>query len=462
MTHTHSLRSKLTAAFLLNTLLVLLLVAGLANVLLERQFTGYVVAKQQRTIDQTLNLLTANYHAWNGGWDTVTLESIGMSALEQGLILRVEDTTGRAVWDAQQHNSGMCAALLRNMAQNMAGRSPSFQGGYTEQRSPLAVDGQTVGTAVVGFYGPYYFSDSDVAFLDTLNALLGWVALAALLGSAALGIWMARRLSRPLRQVSAAAQQIAAGHLDVRVQEPSTTRETAELTGTINRLAETLGQQEALRRRLTADVAHELRTPLATVQSHLEAMIDGVWQPEPARLRSCHEELLRLSTLVGDLERLTQVESEGLTLKLIRVDLSALLGRLAATFEVAFQSAGVELRFTPLETWVTADEDKMSQVFVNLIANALKHTPAGGSVTLGADGESTVTVRDTGCGIGPEDLPHIFERFYRTDQSRSRTTGGSGIGLSIARSIVEAHHGTITVESVPGQGSVFRVTLPRD
>ncbi len=462
MTHTHSLRSKLTAAFLLNTLLVLLLVAGLANVLLNRQFTNYVMAKQQRTIDQTLNLLAANYHAWNGGWDTVTLESIGMSALEQGLILRVEDTAGHAVWDAQQHNSGMCAALLRNMAQNMAGRSPIFQGGYTEQRSPLAVDGQTVGTAVVGYYGPYYFSDSDVAFLDTLNALLGWVALAALLGSAALGIWMARRLSRPLRQVSAAAQQIASGHLDVRVQEPATTRETAELTETINRLAETLGRQEALRRRLTADVAHELRTPLATVQSHLEAMIDGVWQPEPARLRSCHEELLRLSTLVGDLERLTQVESQGLTLKLGRVNLSALLGRLAANFEGAFQAAGVELRFDPKETWVTADEDKMSQVLVNLIANALQHTPTGGSVTLEADGDSAVTVRDTGCGIAVEDLPLIFERFYRTDQSRSRATGGSGIGLSIARSIVEAHHGTITAESVPGQGSVFRVTLPRN
>jgi len=235
-------------------------------------------------------------------------------------------------------------------------------------------------------------------------------------------------------------------------------------SGTINRLAETLGQQEVLRKRLTADVAHELRTPLATLQSHLEAMVDGIWQPNIDRLSSCHEETIRLAKLVGDLEQLARYEGENPVLDKQPFDLANLLQRIATNFAGEFRNQNVTLTVQPSPQLVEADEDKVSQIFVNLVANALKFTPSGGAVAItmtGTEQQVTVSVRDTGIGIAGEDLPYIFERFYRADKSRHRLTGGSGIGLAIVKSLVEAHHGSITVTSEPGRGSEFLVTLPR-
>jgi signal transduction histidine kinase len=321
-----------------------------------------------------------------------------------------------------------------------------------------------VGTATIGYYGPYFFNDGDLKFLAALNSLLLWAAAACALASLAFGIFMARRLTRPIDRVVGAARLIAQGDYAGRIKQQSGTTEIVELTDSINSLAETLGEQDALRKRLTADVAHELRTPLSTLQSHIEAMIDGVWLPDAERLASCHEETVRMSRLVGDLEELARYESEGLALQKTRFDLAALLKRIALSFEGQFKKSGVRLSCDPQTVIVEADEDKLSQVFVNLLSNALKYTPSGGSVgitTTETARDVCVSIHDTGIGISAEDVPHIFERFYRTDESRSRLTGGSGIGLTIVKTILDAHGGSISVTSQPGLGSEFTVSLPK-
>ena len=224
-----------------------------------------------------------------------------------------------------------------------------------------------------------------------------------------------------------------------------------------------LDKQEKLRRRLTADVAHELRTPLATLQSHMEAMIDGVWEPDTARLTSCHEEIMRISRMVGDLEKLSKYESENLILHREAFDLSELVQHIIKNFETEFMSKHVSLDFKGEVSPVFADSDKISQVIVNLLSNALKYSPAGKTVQIIVAHDKNWTVlkiKDTGIGISSEDLPHIFERFYRADKSRNRESGGSGVGLAIVKAIVDAHGGKISVSSVMNEGTEFTVSLP--
>lgn len=460
-----SLRVKLSAAFVAVTLLLFLLVGVLANLLLERQFRQYVISNQDKMITDTVSLISTRYNDWGDRWDVGGVETIGMNALSGGLIVRLTGADGAVVWDARTHNGGMCAALLEHMAGNMQSYSSSFKGGYTEKQYPINVNGVLVGTAAIGYYGPYFFTDTDLNFLATLNNLLIWAAAASALASLAFGIFMARRLTRPIGSVVKAARHIASGDYAGRVPHTSNTAEIVELTNTINSLAETLGAQDALRKRLTADVAHELRTPLATLQSHLEAMIDGVWQADAQRLASCHEETVRLSRLVGDLEKLSNVEREDMSLDLKRIDLAVLVKRIVTNFESQFRDKGIKLSFEAEELFIQADEDKLSQVFINLVSNALKYTNSGGKVMLtavSAEEQAVIKIADSGIGIPQEDLKHIFERFYRTDKSRSRLTGGSGIGLTIAKAIVEAHHGSISVESKLDEGSVFTVRLPKE
>lgn len=493
------LRTRLSLSFLLVTLLMLALISFLANVILTSQFRAYAISKQNQKIEAVVSLLDSRYTDWNGRWDIDGLESIGVNSLNEGMLLRIHDERGAVIWDAHVHNSGMCSAIITNFAETMEQQMPGFQGGYTEETFPLIQGVREVGRVEIGYYGPYYYTAADVAFLSSLNRLLLTAALVAMLASLALGAVMARQMTRPITRVIEATRSLAEGRFGEPIAPSSGTTEIRELTASVNSLAETLGQQENLRRQLVSDVAHELRTPITILQSHLEAMIDGTWPADEQHLEGCHGEAVRIARLVGDLTKLTQLEQGNLVLQYQPVAVMPLLQRIAANFQLDFELKQVALRVeggaaleagapaeggkalagdVPAEAdaakadaadqggslTVAADADKLSQAVINLVTNALKYTNPGGTVTLAAEADDAclrITVRDTGIGIAPEDLPHIFERFYRTDKSRARQTGGSGIGLTIARSIVEAHGGTLTAESEPGCGSTFTIEIPR-
>jgi two-component system, OmpR family, sensor histidine kinase BaeS len=458
------LRFKLSLAFFLVAVLLFATLSLLANFFLEKQFKEYVLNKQEQKNTDIVALLASRYADWGGKWDMDGLDNIGVNTLGEGLMLRVHDRNGTVLWDAQVHDNGMCASILAHMAQNMQTLNKNFQGGYEEKTYPIISGNIQAGSVDVGYYGPYFYTDIDIQFLSTINNLLLWAAVVSAIASIVLGVVLARQLTRPIAHVIQTTQNIAEGNFDDRIHEKSSTKEIAALTTSINSLAETLGQQEKLRKRLTADVAHELRTPIATLQSHLEAMIDGTWKADTDRLGSCHEEVVRVSKLVGDLERLTRYEGENLVLHYENFDLAALLRRIVTNFQGEYKNKGVALTLDAPETSMEADEDKVCQIFINLLSNALKYTPTQGQVDIKLyRSEKFVEVRvwDTGIGIGSEDLPYIFDRFYRTDKSRTRISGGSGIGLAIVKAIVEAHDGDIRVASEPGRGSTFIVILPR-
>lgn len=291
-------------------------------------------------------------------------------------------------------------------------------------------------------------------------------------GSLIVGYMLSRGMSRPLVGLTAATRAVAAGDLSVRVpvRHPG---ELGELASAFNQMAEDLARADELRRNLTADVAHELRTPLSVIRGKLEGVLDGVYPATPEHLEPILEEAELLTHLVEDLRLLALAEAGQLALERRPMDVGDLLRDAHVNFSPQASDRGVTLALDlPLELpEVMADWRRIAQVLGNLLTNALRHTPEGGCVTLSAavapplaggagGGMVEVTVADTGTGIPPKDLPYIFERFWRGEKSRSRIGGETGLGLAIARQLVEMHGGTISVESTPGEGSRFRFTLP--
>ena len=267
----------------------------------------------------------------------------------------------------------------------------------------------------------------------------------------------------------AAADAVANGDLSVRVRE-QIPGEFGRLARSFNRMTVQLASVEEQRRELTADVAHELRTPLHIIQGNLEGLLEGVYQPTPEMINATLDETRLLARLVNDLQTLSLVESGQLPLHLEPLLAVDLLEDTAAGFTGQAAAAGVELvvqaEGDPSEMTISADPDRMEQVLTNLVANALRYTPSGGTITLRAKPTPQgvqLAVSDNGAGIPAEDLPFIFNRFWKGDRSRQRQSGtGSGLGLAIARQLIQAQGGEIRVESQPGQGTTFLIDLSRD
>jgi signal transduction histidine kinase len=351
---------------------------------------------------------------------------------------------------------------------------------FTVQSVPIRSDGSVVGTLVFAydgepgsFGGAFGIDDIGRGFLSAALALA-----AILLGLAAI---FSRRISRPLRQLNGAAEAMAAGDLQVRVRPPMV-REVADLAHSFNRMADSLAQADQQRRQLTADVAHELRTPLSVVKGRLEGIQDGIYNADPAQIEGLLDEVALLERLIEDLRLLALADAGQLALYPEAVDAAHLVRDASRSFAHQAEERGVRLLVEAPEPLpeLTADPQRVAQVLGNLVSNALRHTPAGGEVVIsattddrqpttdGSGGGSAVgrpssvvfSVRDTGMGIAAEDLPHIFDRFYRADRSRTRSSGGAGLGLAIARRIVEEHHGQIWANSEPGRGTCVSFSLP--
>jgi signal transduction histidine kinase len=305
---------------------------------------------------------------------------------------------------------------------------------------------------------------AERAFASATGIALALALTAALAAAIGVSIVVTRRIGRSLTAVADAAAAVAAGRQDARVPAAGLGAEFDGLTASFNEMADRLARVEITRRRLLADLAHELRTPTATLDGYLEAAQDGVQdldQPTVAMLRG---QTHRLARLAQDIAAVSAAEEHALRRRPAR--LGALVSTVVDAQRRAAAERGVTLTADAPDDLPTAevDPDRLSQVLVNLLDNALRHTPPGGSVAVTArpcPGAVTITVTDTGEGIDAAHLPHLFERFYRADPARDRGNGGSGIGLAIARSIVEAHGGTITAASRgPGAGSTFRIQIP--
>ncbi len=305
---------------------------------------------------------------------------------------------------------------------------------------------------------------AERAFASALAVALTVALTAALAAAIAVSVLVTRRIGRSVGAVALAAAQVAGGAQDARVQPPGLGSEFDDLAASFNDMADRIAAVERTRRRLLADLAHELRTPIATLDGYLEAAQDGVQLLDAPTVAMLRTQTHRLARLTEDVAAVSQAEEHALHLD--DVAIAPLARDVVEGHQVAAAGRGVRLSaVVPARLGVIhADSDRLAQVLGNLLDNALRHTPSGGSVTVSAravDGGVSIDVADTGEGISPEHLPHIFERFYRADPARGGQDGGSGIGLAIAKALVEAHGGTITALSPgPGAGSTFTVRIP--
>jgi len=301
-------------------------------------------------------------------------------------------------------------------------------------------------------------------FLTSVNRALLLAALIAGLTAVLFTLALSRRIIGPIEALTKAARKMEKGDLSQRVKVQSRD-EVGELARAFNAMADGLARQEQLRRNMVTDVAHELRTPLSNIRGYLEALQDGVVTLSPALIDSVHEEVMMLNRLVDDLQELALAEAGQLHLIRQPVALAEVVEQVVNLFRSRAAAKGLTIGVdlpADLPT-VDADPNRVGQILRNLLANALTYTPPGGKITVLAralDSEIEVRVQDTGVGIAPEHLPHVFDRFYRADRSRTRTTGGAGLGLAIVKQLVEAHSGRIWVESERGKGTTFIFTLP--
>ncbi|MDR1419861.1 MAG: HAMP domain-containing histidine kinase [Treponema sp.] len=470
-----SLKNRLIltyAAFVSGALLVLTVIINLS---VEAVFEKLARDNIRERSGEIIRTVTEQY-SLTSGFDTASLEALGMYFVHDGYIVTVEDPDGEIVWDARSADMLHCTAVLDDIAERMK-RKYGLNGTIQNHRYPLGSAMENIGSVRIETYGPFFYSETEFGFLTSINRVLLAAGTSFTLLIAAVSVFLASGISRPILRASEAARRLAGEHsrapggkTPVRIRDDYKTRELRELSRSINDLAGELEEGERRQRQLVSDVAHELRTPLACLRGSVEAMIDGVWEPGPERLLGCQEEILRLASLVDDLGLLASLEWERVTLEKTDFDMAKLLESTVRQFLPAARSKNIGIRLDAEPCQVHGDYNRLKQVFINLLSNAVNYTDRG-SITVSAgqiSGEGktpgcVVSVADTGIGIPAAALPHIFERFYRSDKSRNRKTGGAGIGLAIAAAIVKAHGGRISAESnVPDAGppgSVFRVEL---
>jgi len=469
----NSIAAKLLLSFLAVVAVGVVAVAYLANRATDAEFATYVASGGTMRQVRAAEMLSGYYVA-QGNWDKIgpVLTALARSPQERLVLV---DAQGTVVGDSAGHWVGQQAAglglqepstisadgrpvgELYSLGNGAAGPGlgPGGPGGAGRGRR-----GQNDLTPVVQAASP------EESFLAGVQQSLWLAALLAGVLALALAALLTRQIVRPLRLLARGADRLAAGNLEHRVAVNSHD-ELGKLAVSFNTMAANLERNEAQRRSLLADVAHELRTPLSIIEGTADAMLDGVYDLSADNVRVVKDQAQLLAKLITDLRELSLAEAGQFALAEEPTDMAELARRALQHHEATALAKGIRLTLDapaalPL---IPADPARLAQVLNNLIANALRYTPGGGTVSVAVRREATaarivVRVADTGEGIAPDDLPHVFDRFFRADRSRARRSGGSGLGLAIARQIVAAHGGQIWAESAPGVGSTFSFALP--
>ena len=457
-----SLRRHFLTLYVLLAVLSGIVVPALGVHFSVNAFRNYQIQRRQADLENLGESLMTLYEEEGGIWKRRRVMDILRPAPQwAGMIITLLDSEGHEIFTLRpmpmNHSRG-------HMMNTNSEKQTTDNATESEFMSFNLGHGEIIGRLEIERKLPSgRYENSFIVYLMRYT-LAG--AFIMILFACGVGCIVAERLSRPVIKVIERTKKISKGDYDSSEKILSVgIIELDDLIKGVENLARSLDGQEKLRRRLMVDVAHELRTPLTVVRTQIEAIADGILEPTPERLAMCLNEMKRLGGLIENVEALTRLEGETLEIHTEKTEMKNYLAPVLESFVPVFEKAGINFSVSLEENLICEiDRNKFRHVIDNLLSNALRYTNSGGSVDTrlySRDNEVCIEVSDTGIGISEKDLPNIFERFYRADESRTRVTGGSGVGLAIVKASVEAHSGTITAQSVKGEGSTLKILLPK-
>lgn len=458
-----SLNFKVIVPSIVIIIIVTLLTVVISKFYFDKKFGDYIMIKNQNTVQNILMELSEQYS--DNEWNYKNIEKITYNSLDKGIIVALYDKEDKEIMNIEKNSKDKCNRIMNFIKSSMEGKYGSTTSQFEPVYYPLIKNGEKIGEVRVKFYGPIFYMQNELVFLDIVNKIILGIGVLLILASTIMGFIISRSITRPINKLMTKAKYISKGEYDKKIEINTDILEINDLINSINNLSQSIKEQENIRKRLTGDISHELKTPLTNIQSHLEAMIDGIWEPTEERLLSVKEEAERLSSLVSDMQKLNKYDESSIKLKKDNVNISDIICFVIFQFSNLAKSRNIKIEYEKKNINLYCDKDKITQALVNILSNAIRYSNEGSTIFIEEklkDNKVIISIEDQGIGISEEDLKYVFERFYRADKSRTRATGGTGIGLTIVKSIVSSHGGEVKLESKLGEGSKFTIILPKE
>lgn len=434
------------------------------NTIFKDSFEKYVDDSNKVEVNHLIEFDLKNLYT-NESWNTEFIENLGIEAIRKGIAIEIYDKNNNKVWSVFEDEKVLSDKTLNDISKNMKSIEKQWDNYFEELKVDINDDEGNilVGYAYIGHYASTYYMENDVEFFNAINRIIIIIGVISISSIIIISIIISRSIAKPISKVSKMTKYIGEGNYKNKLNYKSNIMEIDDLINSINKLSNELNDQENLRKQLTGDIAHELRTPLTSIKGHLDAIIVGIWEPTNERLNSINEEVKRITNLVDELRKLAKFDSGKDNLNKEIVNLKNYIKSIAYNYEGKALEKNIVIKYQLENIEALIDKEKFAQVIINILSNAIKYNNGNNEIYIKVfkkNNSINISIKDSGIGIPKSEYKNIFERFYRLDKSRGANEKGAGVGLTIAKSIVNAHGGEIEVYSEINKGSKFIISLP--
>lgn len=459
-----SINSKLIISFTLIMIATILSIKLFVNTIFKDSFEKYVDDSNKVEVNHLIEFDLKNLYT-NESWNTEFIENLGIEAIRKGIAIEIYDKNDNKVWSVFEDEKVLSDKTLNDISKNMKSIEKQWDNYFEELKVDINDDERNilVGYAYIGHYASTYYMENDVEFFNAINRIIIIIGVISISSIIIISIIISRSIAKPISKVSKMTKYIGEGNYKNKLNHKSNIMEIDDLINSINKLSNELNEQENLRKQLTGDIAHELRTPLTSIKGHLDAIIVGIWEPTNERLNSINEEVKRITNLVDELRKLAKFDSGKDNLNKEIVNLKNYIKSIAYNYEGKALEKNIVIKYQLENIEALIDKEKFAQVIINILSNAIKYNNGNNAIYIKVfkkNNSINISIKDSGIGIPKSEYKNIFERFYRLDKSRGANEKGVGVGLTIAKSIVNAHGGEIEVYSEINKGSEFIISLP--
>lgn len=459
-----SINSKLIISFTLIMIATILSIKLFVNTIFKDSFEKYVDDSNKVEVNHLIEFDLKNLYT-NESWNTEFIENLGIEAIRKGIAIEIYDKNDNKVWSVFEDEKVLSDKTLNDISKNMKSIEKQWDNYFEELKVDINDDERNilVGYAYIGHYASTYYMENDVEFFNAINRIIIIIGVISISSIIMISIIISRSIAKPISKVSKMTKYIGEGNYKNKLNYKSNIMEIDDLINSINKLSNELNDQENLRKQLTGDIAHELRTPLTSIKGHLDAIIVGIWEPTNERLNSINEEVKRITNLVDELRKLAKFDSGKDNLNKEIVNLKNYIKSIAYNYEGKALEKNIVIKYQLENIEALIDKEKFAQVIINILSNAIKYNNGNNAIYIKVfkkNNSINISIKDSGIGIPKSEYKNIFERFYRLDKSRGANEKGAGVGLTIAKSIVNAHGGEIEVYSEINKGSEFIISLP--